>query len=72
MERWRESVLGLAGFMTLAGVLLFGFAISQTFDSDWGQAIVVFLMGIVAWIVAFNLYASFAMHRRGASEDRDE
>ena len=65
-------MLGLAVFMTLAGVLLFGFAISQIFDSDWGQAIVVFLMDIVAWIVAFNLYASFAVHRRRAGEDRDE
>ena len=65
-------MLGLAVLMTLAGVLLFGKAISLIFESDGGKALVAFLMGMVAWIVAFNLYASFAMHRRGASEDRDE
>jgi positive regulator of sigma E activity len=71
-QRWGETVLGLAGLVTLAGVLLFGFAVSQIFSSDGGTAIVAFIMGIVAWIVAFHLYASFARYRRRASEDRDE
>jgi hypothetical protein len=68
-RRTRGAVLGIAVILTLFGLMMLAPALYWAASSHWQKAMPLLLIGPVAWIFAFNFYATWLRLRPGDGDE---